>query len=704
MLRNMTDKGPDHNAFALLFADLVTNIMALADSPGRCCEYIASQIRELLAIRTVVIMECAHFTGAVTHNLLVVFPERRREIALKPAMHQLAVFSHTMAKVTYVTSGGSAETGGDILRDLGVGDSVVMPLTHGGTRIGVMFLLGIMDAPGIDSIISTLDRLAPILALILRNAHLYQNLEQEVASRTEALRANEERYRALFSSMSDPVLVADRNTGILVECNEAAAAFFGQARDRLIGRPQRDLQPKDAPTLNGRTESFRRSVAAQSQQAEIALLAAGGRVRIAEVKTTIFDMQGQELILGVFRDVTERKQAEEALKAAKEQAEAATRVKSEFLANMSHEIRTPLNGILGMLQLMGHTALDAEQQQYLLAAMQSSNRLTRLLSDILDLSKIEAGKLSIHEDVFEIAGQRESTLALFGMKAQEKGLELDFSIDSRMPPRLFGDKSRLQQILFNLVGNAVKFTEQGGVRVTVTPLGSHNGLLHVLFVIADTGIGVPADLLQAIFEPFAQAEGSYTRSFQGAGLGLSIVRKLVAIMGGELTIDSTCGKGTAVYCSLPFKLCDAPAGQAKLDAPAVAPAHGRACRVLFVEDDAVSLMAGRRMLEKSGFHVMTAADGQAALARLAAQDFDLILMDIQMPVMDGVAATRAIRAGLAGREKAEIPIIAMTGYAMAGDREKFLETGMDGYVSKPVDMIELQAVLHRVMAGKKPAT
>ena len=699
----MPEAGREHRAFALLFADMVTNIMALADSPGRCCEYIARQMRELLAMRTVVIMECAHFSGEATHKLLAVLPERRRDMALRPEMNQLAVLSHRMEKVTYLHPGGPSGQGGDILLKLGVGDSVVVPLRHGGIRIGVMLLLGIMDTHGIDSIVSSLDRLAPILALILRNAHLYRNLEQEVASRTEELRANEERYRALFSSVSDPILVADRNTGILIECNEAAEKFFGQTRDQLIGLPQRALHPMGIPPGSDLTGDWPRTMPAPGRQEDIPLLAAGGQVRIAAVQTNAFDVQGQKLILSVLRDVTERKRAEEALKAARDQAEAATRVKSEFLANMSHEIRTPMNGILGMLQLMGTTALDDEQKSYLLAAIKSSHRLTHLLSDILDLSRIEAGQLLVHAEEFEIASQRETIFDIFGLQAKEKGLELDVRIDARMPSRLVGDKSRLQQILFNLVGNAIKFTDHGRVCVEITPLGLQNDTFRVLFAVYDTGIGIADALLRIIFEPFTQAEGSYTRRFQGAGLGLSIVRKLVAMMGGELAIDNTAGSGTAVYCSLPFKLPDSLRPYADRTEQAARPGQPRALRILFAEDDAVSLLAGKRLLEKTGYSVDTAVDGQEALRRLGDQEFDLILMDVQMPTLDGVAATRAIRAGRAGREKANIPIIAMTAYAMAGDREKFLAAGMNDYVSKPVGMAELQAVIDRVMTGKTTA-
>jgi len=406
-------------------------------------------------------------------------------------------------------------------------------------------------------------------------------------------------------------------------------------------------------------------------------------------------------IMGVNVDLTDRRHMERDLRAAKEGAEAANQAKSEFLANMSHEVRTPLNGILSTLQLLGTTSLDAEQQEYLIAAIKSSHRLTQLLSDILDLTKIEAGKLPCRESRFEFSQLRRAVLELFAKAASDKGVGLVFAIDDDMPRWLVGDEARLRQILFNLVGNAVKFTLQGQVAVEAKPLPSAGGdRLQVLFTVSDTGIGIPDDQLQYVFEPFSQIEGSYTRRFQGAGLGLSIVRKLVRMLGGELAVDSTAGGGTTMYCSIPLKRHDAAVDAC---APAAAQAGPpRALTILMAEDEAVSLMAARRMLEKAGHQVVPAHNGQEALKLLAEQAIDVILMDVQMPVLDGVAAARRIRQGQAGPDKAGVPIIAVTAYAMPGDKERFLAAGIDDYVTKPMGLVELQAAIDRVRAAARP--
>ncbi|MFP5257967.1 MAG: ATP-binding protein, partial [Acidobacteriota bacterium] len=422
-----------------------------------------------------------------------------------------------------------------------------------------------------------------------------------------------------------------------------------------------------------------------------------------------------------------RLRGEEALLEAKSQAESANRAKSEFLANMSHEIRTPLNGILGMLQLLGTTSLDAEQGEYLQNAVKSSRRLTSLLSDILDLSRIEAGKLTVVASPFEPGSLKRSVLDIFSLAAREKNLELTFAIDAAMPELVLGDEARVRQILFNLVGNAIKFTERGSVRVEFAPLtfDAAAGTVRVLLTVSDTGIGIPPNLLDSIFEPFSQGEANYTRRFQGAGLGLSIVRKLTGLLGGELSLESEVGEGTTACVSLPFKVVAgaASAFAATASQPMAAPGGERSapardirsqtqallrqigrqgggrCQALLAEDDEVCLIAGKLMLEKAGCAVTTAANGQEALRRFAEGDFDIVFLDIQMPVMDGVETTRRIRAGEAGRRKQTVPIIAMTAYAMTGDRDRFLGAGMDDYIAKPIDMAELRAVIDRVMAG-----
>ncbi len=388
------------------------------------------------------------------------------------------------------------------------------------------------------------------------------------------------------------------------------------------------------------------------------------------------------------------------LQEAMEQAKAASQAKSEFLANMSHEIRTPLNGILGMLQLLQGTAADEEQEEYITNAVKASKRLTRLLSDILDLSQVEAGKLPLVETTFEIKGQRDAVVDTFSQLAQEKGLDLEFHIDDRMPPLLVGDEARLRQILFNLVGNALKFTERGRVTVEASPLHVRDdGSLRALFTVSDTGIGIAPHLFADIFEPFVQAEAAYTRRFQGAGLGLAIVRRLVPLLGAALDIDSAEGEGTTVYLSLPLRRPLAERASESGEAVA-APGRDRPVKVLLAEDDEENLFYGMAALQKAGCRATPARNGQEALRLLAAEPFDLILMDVQMPVMDGVAATKAIRCGACGEASKNIPIIAMTAYAMPDDKAKFLAAGMDAYLAKPMDMHALRDAIHNTVSER----
>jgi PAS domain S-box-containing protein len=421
-----------------------------------------------------------------------------------------------------------------------------------------------------------------------------------------------------------------------------------------------------------------------------------------DVIITTLDESTNRRFLVISRDITLRIQAERETERAKDFAVTANKAKSEFLANMSHEIRTPLNGVLGMLQLLQVTDLDGEQKEYIQVAIRSSKRLTRLLSDILDLSRIEAGKMTFQESRFELKNLEEAVLDLFAMTARNKDLDLQFDLDERLPGILVGDEVRVRQILINLVGNAIKFTREGGVRVEVFGLSSLlDDRYRVLFIVRDTGVGIPDTRLESILEPFVQGEGSYVRSHQGAGLGLSIVARLLKLLGGGMAVDSESGQGTSIYVSIPFKLPLMRTEKPAQKIPRAPDQDHPELRILLTEDDAVTGIIVARMLEKAGHHVRVAVDGSEALRALEEDSFDLIFMDIQMPVMDGVEATRAIRFQDRFEAVREIPIIAMTAYAMSGDKEKFLAAGMDDYVAKPVDREELMRAVAEVMARRR---
>lgn len=430
------------------------------------------------------------------------------------------------------------------------------------------------------------------------------------------------------------------------------------------------------------------------------LVLAGKREAYGETDVQL----GTLLLSAAWRMVARRRDAA-ALLAAKEAAEQASRAKSEFLANMSHELRTPLNGIHGMAQLLAATTLSPEQREYVDAALASCRRLTRLLGDILDLSRVESGKLDFVAESFRLADLLDAVATAFEPACREAGLAWSIDIHPDTPATLHGDEGRVRQILFNLIGNAVKFTQTGrvGLEVWAGPVNTA-GEGSVLFTVADTGVGIPSEELEAVFEAFHQVESSLTRRFQGAGLGLAIVRRLVELMGGAIVMESEEGKGTRVTCALPLargvKALDRPGGVREAAEPESAGATPAGLRLLVAEDDAISALVVRRILEKLGHSVIVARDGQEAVEIALAQRPDLIFMDVSMPVLDGVEAVEAIREAERRDGRPGIPIVALTAHAMSGDRESLLEVGMDDYLSKPVSRSELQAVLGRLLGRR----
>jgi PAS domain S-box-containing protein len=405
---------------------------------------------------------------------------------------------------------------------------------------------------------------------------------------------------------------------------------------------------------------------------------------------------GSVLWNGFSADITDRRNKDEQLRQAKASAESANRAKSEFLANMSHEIRTPMNGVLGMAQLLEMTDLSDEQQEYLNTLTGSGKNLLSIINDILDLSRIEAGGVELELAEFTLLQCINDIIKMQKVAALQKGLIFNADIDVEIPHGLLGDQLKIKQIILNLLGNAVKFTSKGSITLSARMLEQHDTFVLIQIVVQDTGIGITAESLDRIFNPFVQEDGSTSRRYGGTGLGLSICRRLTELMGGSIAVESSPGTGSCFTVTLPLVIATETVTIQEAPQKNTISWHGPPLRILFVEDDPSSLEVGTSLLRVLGHDVMTAENGKKCLTALENDSFDLVLMDIQMPVMNGEEAMIEIRK----RDLetcAHQKVISISAHALRGDMERFLAVGFDGHVSKPIDFIELLSVMSRVM-------
>jgi len=544
-----------------------------------------------------------------------------------------------------------------------------------------------------------------LAAIANSNATLVSSYKKEIQEhkRTEKqLEASKAEYKSLFMCMPSAFsylrCIFDEQENAVdfeyLKVNDAYEELIGISRESIVGKRFSEIFFDQSESGAARMALYGEVALGKKDKAEIEFYFESiGKW----ISLTIYS-PAREYCVAILNDITERRLAQQTVEQAKSEAEAAYRAKNDFLANMSHEIRTPINGINGMIDLTMLTDLTFEQNDNLMTAKSCTQALLGIINDILDFSKMEAGKLRIDKVDFRCRDILGEVIRMHAQSALIKGIDLSYSLPSDVPSVLAGDPNRLRQVINNLLSNAIKFTESGQVTLAVKVTGKATaaGRIQLTFSVADTGIGISVKEMKKLFKPFSQVDGSVTRRYGGTGLGLVISKQLVEMMGGRIWVESEKDKGS----TFAFTVSLASASSAGLSDTVIPPAEIRSSKplsILLVEDDKVSRMIVQHYLLKLKHQVDSAVDGQQAVEMFTGKRYDAVLMDIQMPVMDGVEATRRIREIEAGSNR-RTPIIAMTAHALAGDREKYLAAGMDEYISKPLQLGDLQTKLEQVIS------
>jgi len=555
-----------------------------------------------------------------------------------------------------------------------------------------------------------------ITALKKTERHLQQardNLEQRVDERTKALKEVTDQYRSILDTAVDAVITIDQQARISA-FNPAAEQIFGFSRHEVEGKNVTVLMP--SPHLEHHDQYVRNYLNTGIKKIIGIGREASGRRKNGEIfpmdlAVSEVKLEGVVLFTGIIRDISERKKIEAALKKAKKTADAANQAKSDFIAGMSHEIRTPMNAIIGTAELLLETKLTPDQKKYIGIYQHAGENLLHIINDILDLSKIESGRLKLDITAFDLEKLLNKIRDMLLISAEKKGLGLTYKISPDVPVCLKGDVNRLNQILINLIGNAIKFTDQGGILVDVkicktqeNNIGAEKILL--CFSVTDTGIGIPEDKKNIIFEKFSQAHAGINRKYGGTGLGLPITKKLVGLMGGKIWLESEPGKGSVFYFDARFRTTEDEIGAIQPTASHTEELDNKEAnvgisplKVLLVDDSDDNRFIFQAYIREVASTIDHSENGENALKKLKEKSYDLVLMDIEMPVMDGVTATRDLRTWERKREKNPVPVIALSAHALKEYENKCMEAGCTAYLSKPVNKSKLLYTIRQIFSS-----